>query len=875
MGENKAILTAAVLAATTLSAGVANADNVQTISSNNVQAKVSDKVTNADLNSARQNVSSAKASASSAQANVNSAQNKVNVDKQDVAGKKAAVDSAQANVSSAQESVDAAKQKVADASSKIPEIQSSIKKQESTINNDQTTIAHDKQNISSQQKNVDTAKQNVSSAQANVSAKQSAVSSAQANIKRDQQRIDDIHNAQAIASSAQSKVNTDKQDVTSKQSAKDNAQKAVDQASSNKSQADQTVNDANRALNYTQNKLNQDQSKLNDTQNELNNVTDEIESQPSVTLSKEYIDTLNKISTQLDSNSSAYKTLDAQLQKVGQQELNENSYTPSSTDGNEKIDINNLTYSQQEQLTLFAATLINQIRSNFGIPKVQVTDKAIQFAIDCAKQYSDDNWDPLAWHDVAGLVKVEKKWGLDTTDNVYYEDAGSLPMYGFDSSKKYSDGNPYCVMANPQTMADAKGDLYNIIMEMMFKDSTTNWAHAQDLAGITDGQRDTSSPYFGLSLGSLGEFHLETVPQSAILNGSELTQDAKAITTPDVGALKQQQASLQSQISDEKGAVNADKQAVSNAQNALNAAKSIQTQANNDLASKQTALANANDALQQAQSQLSKDEATLAQAQKDIANAPAELQAANTQLAKDNQTLTNAKNALTTANTQLTNAKNVQAQDEVKLNDLNNQLSRDEQRLANDQSILAQLQKQLADYQNAPAELKEAQAQLADAQSKLAQAKNALASSQATLNADQKVLADAQAKLNDAQVAETQAEKHLADLQNAYDAQHKVTEPQTSRRVLTTAEIGSTYTLGSHTISEPDVLSATVKASNKNIVHADTVTAIKTAKMNDKTASAADMPQAGESSSSVASIIGAGLLAALSFLGLGYKKEEK
>lgn len=96
---------------------------------------------------------------------------------------------------------------------------------------------------------------------------------------------------------------------------------------------------------------------------------------------------------------------------------------------------------------------------------------------------------------------------------------------------------------------------------------------------------------------------------------------------------------------------------------------------------------------------------------------------------------------------------------------------------------------------------------------------------------------------------------------------------QTSH-VSTTADIGSTYTLGSHTVSEPAVLNATVKTSDNNTVHADTVTAIKNAKMTDKTASAENMPQAGESSSSVASIIGAGLLAALSFFGLGYKKKE-
>lgn len=96
---------------------------------------------------------------------------------------------------------------------------------------------------------------------------------------------------------------------------------------------------------------------------------------------------------------------------------------------------------------------------------------------------------------------------------------------------------------------------------------------------------------------------------------------------------------------------------------------------------------------------------------------------------------------------------------------------------------------------------------------------------------------------------------------------------QTSH-VSTTADIGSTYTLGSHTVSESAVLNATVKTSDNNTVHADTVTAVKNTKMTDKTASTANMPQAGESSSSVASIIGAGLLAALSFFGLGYKKKE-
>ena len=531
-----------------------------------------------------------------------------------------------------------------------------------------------------------------------------------------------------------------------------------------------------------------------------------------------------------------------------------NTYHPSKAD-DYQVDPTNLTAAQQKELNVWVASIINPIRQQLGNSIMHVNQSAIDFANAVAAGYDADKWSLWNGHDVPAIEKAAAQFGLDSKDGNLYECAAS--------------GMP----TSPCTMNQLKAAVYDGLKQLLFFDA----AHAGSVIGYNYSNNQAPS-YFGLSVDKEGILHFEQIHDKSGYIVSDIQDRSKfnvndnyAVPSNNISALKQQQASLQSQVNDEKGAVNADKQAVSNAQNALNAAKSIQTQANNDLASKQAALANANDALQQAQSKLNQDEATLAQAQKDIANAPAELQAANTQLAKDNQTLINAKNALATANTQLTNAKNVQAQDEAKLNDLNNQLNLDEQRLANDQSILAQLQKQLADYQNAPAELKEAQAQLADAQSKLAQAKNALASSQATLNTDQKVLADAQAKLNDAQAAETQAEKHLADLQKAYDAQHKVTEPQTT----TTAEIGSTYTLGSHTISEPDVLSATVKASNKNIVHADTVTSIKTAKMTDKTASTTNMPQAGESSSSVASIIGAGLLAALSFLGLAYKKEEK
>lgn len=907
--KKKTIFTTAAVAlvTTTIGAGAANADNVQTTTSNNVQAKASDKVTNADLNSAKQNVSSAKASVSSAQTNVNSAQNKVNADKQDVANKQSAVSSAQSSVDSAQKNADIAKQKVADASSKIPEIQNSIKSQESTINNDQTTIAHTKQNISNQQKSVVTAKQNVSSAQANVNSEQVAVSSAQSNVDKDQQRIDDIHNAQAIASSAQNKVNADKQDVANKQSAKDNAQVAVDQASSVKAQADQKVNDANENLTNAQNKENQDQAKLDDTQKKLDDVTDKINSINSITLPNGY--------TEQALNDLPNAGLGSKLFSEGMNDP-ANVYHPSKAD-DYQVDPAHLTNDQQKDLSIWAASIINPIRQQLGYKPMIVNQSAMDFANAIGQEYVKDNWDQQQQgHDVPAIERAAAKFGLNSTDGNLYEDADA-------------------VSNSVETMNALKAQVYFDLKQFLFYDVL----HAESVIGYNFGNT-TAPSYFAISTDGVGTLHFVQVHgdggwmyPSNIQDPSKFNvNDNYAVPSTNINELRQQQSSLQLQVNNEKNVVNADKQVVSNAQHVLDVAKNAQSQANNDLTNKQTVLTNASNALQQSQSQLSEDEVALVQAEKDVANAPAELKVANDQLAKDNQGLVNAKNALSDAQSKLANAKNAQSQAESKLNDLNNQLKQDEQHLANDQSTLAQLQKQLSDLQDAPAKLQAAQDKLSDAQSKLAQVKNALTSSQATLNADQKVLSDVQDKLNDAKIVETQAEKHLADLQNAYDAQHKVTESQAQQNVKndqqavvdaqstldnlvksgasqveitkaqttldqakeqlthdqkvltqvrqanhvsTTVAIGSTYTLGTHTVSEPTVLSTMVKTSNDNTVHADTVTTVKNAKITDKTASTADMPQAGETSSSVASILGAGLLAVLSFFGLVYKKEEK
>lgn len=168
------------------------------------------------------------------------------------------------------------------------------------------------------------------------------------------------------------------------------------------------------------------------------------------------------------------------LQRLSRQGMISNRFYDQTINDNRKVDLNNLSSNDQYELSQYALTLINSIRTQLGLPKFVYTASAQSFANDIAKAYNEDNWSNYQSHDISAINRVAKQHGLTQNDNEY-EDMG-----GFD----ITTGHQYA------TIYQIKQNIYYNIKQAAFggfkyhngQESDkynlnyyTEWNHANDL----------------------------------------------------------------------------------------------------------------------------------------------------------------------------------------------------------------------------------------------------------------------------------------------------------------------------------------------------------------------------------------------------------
>ena len=594
------------------------------------------------------------------------------------------------------------------------------------------------------------------------------------------------------------------------------AQSALIPAQNAKDQADKNASAAQSALTAAQNKEQADQSKVNSTQDSLNNVTAEINSRNVINAPSDYTDSL------LSNGSFSGQ------ENAFSQGMNDPANTYHSNPAYDyDIEPNNLTQQQKNDLDVWIAQLINGVRAQLGNSKVIANTSAIAYADKVAQYYNQDNWNITTHgnHDVSAINKAADESGLYDGGGNGYEDAvGSVG-----------------VLPEHCTMNQLREDIYNDLRQLFFSDNL----HAANLVGYdTVSDKDQGPEYVGFAFDKMGQFHLEFIPESDVINPSVFNKNAN-LPTPanDLASLKKQQANLQQQLSTEQSQLAQDKQAVTDAQNKLNNANAALNNATTAFNAAKQGYQDAQTALTNAQNKLAQDQATLKQAQEDVQNAPQELQQMNAQLAQDKQVLTTAQNNLNAAKTKLQNDQTTLQNDQNILNAAKAQLTADQQKLQNDQNTLKQLQQQLSDYQNAPQLLAQAKQQLATDQAKLAADQAQLATDEDTLAQDTTVLNNA--KANAAKEAQAEANREQA------------------QRAKNSFEIGGSYVLGSG--RREAVALPTVKA--------DVVPGAKEAgQANQHKQTLPDTGDAGESG--VLGLLGAALLTVMGAAGYRRKRHD-
>lgn len=609
-----------------------------------------------------------------------------------------------ADQKTAGESLEWAKQNVADATPEnVQKNQDSQAQVSAKIVDDQAAektaedaLANGKQAQQQAQADADTADQNVAKQQTAVDQAQKNSDDKQATVNADQQKLTD---EQAAKDAAEKRTQTNAQDTEAAQAKVDQAKAAVTAKQAEQITAQANVDEANKAaqpakdaLTAAQKAQQSAQAAVDATEAKINAATATTDEKNTITLAPGINNALFDTYDQATDANRAAVTASTQAVLGKTSAIASNKYQSNAADAAVTVsNLDNLTGAQQQELTLFAANLINQLRTQMGNLKVAVTADSLKFANAVAKRYVADQW---SWkgHDVAGIEAVAATFGLDSTGN-YYENLS----------------NGY--LADATTMDDLKQGIYNTVLGMVADDEDSGFGHADSLTGHNGGTEYNinDQQYLGIAVDSMGQVHILMV----IDNPAYITTPGKfnmtdtinltpsATTNTDIAALNAQLVTQKATLAAAEQDVAAKQGPVTQAQAKQNDAQKALDQVNADLTKLNAQLTAAQNQLTQLKQQQVTDTATLK-------NAPAEIAALQAKLADDIQALKDAQPALVDAQASLKASQAVAAQkhatlDAAKANvaQLTDALATAQATTKNDTAILESLSLQAYAYDNA------------------------------------------------------------------------------------------------------------------------------------------------------------------------------
>ncbi|HEL2733461.1 TPA: SEC10/PgrA surface exclusion domain-containing protein [Streptococcus suis] len=395
--------------------------------------------------------------------------------------------------------------------------------------------------------------------------------------------------------------------------------------------------------------------------------------------------------------------------------------TISPADKNKIVNFNALTDEQIQELALYNLQVVNAVREQLDLPKLELNTGSMKAAQDQMDKYVARNKNILTSGHLPG--------------DYFGENGGPIALAKYGTS---------------MTMYDVKQAIYKFVMVQAFMDAPSNWGHSKNL--------QTGASDFGASFGIIaGELY--SISVFGVYTGAEITNPNNPATL---------QAALAKAQADQSAAQAASDTAQANLVKASSdyaTALEAKTAAEKALADAtatplQTQVAENN--LRLATIALQNAEARKADAQKavdnfsaNLADKKAALDTAKAELAQAQATAAEKATALDTAKVEL-------AKQQGTLDSLNKDkvaLLAEKDRLVEEAKALAE---ELDGYMNAPARLADAQATLTEKQATLADAQAKAATAQNKLETVTAKLAEEQAKL-----AELQAEyDKLKDLED-------------------------------------------------------------------------------------------------------------
>lgn len=733
---------------------------------------VSTTVTEADVKSAETQLATTQANLASATRTENEARTSVTNAETAVAEAKAEVARVEEVAKTATpESIETAKQDVTAKETAVSKAETAV----STANTakEQATVAEQNQATE------------VAKASAVSSEKETAVAKAQEALKT----AEDVARGTNLEVAKQAQADAVAEEANAKTAvtvAKENVQRAELEAK-NQAQVVQTartaVSDAQAQVNSASNEVAQLRKDLerasadhNTALANLNRAQEsaKVQNQNRITLPADFIEAVkdyvrlnadtNTTSAQLQQATDKILTLNAKIQDPT---LNKYVPTATVTDATPSYDLNNLPREVQEDLALFATSLINQMREQLGFPTDVVTSSSLDFADKVAKNYVRDGFGRQETiqkgHNAKGINDVAREYGFVTSPQSaedrgvqYYENA-----YATTGVYVRYDGEEVLLT----TLEGLKVFTYQSVLRLV---GTLQDAHVMSVLGLYDlANRSTVPPkrYLGAdfsSVNGLNKFHLITgLTEERVASNSAFS--TTAIANPYEGG---QSAQALQEARNRVGQTKAVKDGV---ETKLNTAVSTQATAQAVLRSAERNLEEVSagtDRVTPAKEALARAEVRYNTAVSTLATANATVSALTASVEEREQAVVKAKEALQKVQAELNLAKSNQVTETAKLNVLKAQTAEAEVAVSTAEKALETARKELASAKDRLDILANAPKRLADANTRLSLLTN-------DLEMAKQALTRAVSELEDAKAQHEVAESHHAKVVEAYTAYMK------------------------------------------------------------------------------------------------------
>ena len=292
------------------------------------------------------------------------------------------------------------------------------------------------------------------------------------------------------AEQTQAKVGADKKAVAQAQTNLTEAKKADQKRTSDLADAEKTVLKAQTDEKTSKSVLDKKAATASKTAEVLEKATvdltkanQDVESINQVKLSQEYIVALRDYAKKIATASPAEeKTITDKLVALGKVLAKQNRFKANKNDDLEKLDLNNLSEPTREEMSLFAADLLNQIHTAFGTSKIEVSKDAAKIV---HSHVSTSRTNGVKGHDTANLKKVLDQYEISsgTEENIGLNGGAGAGQF--------------------VTKSELKHLVYNTILNLMFnafenvEDNENNeFLHASSLAGLFS--TDVKTSYLGV-----------------------------------------------------------------------------------------------------------------------------------------------------------------------------------------------------------------------------------------------------------------------------------------------------------------------------------------------------------------------------------------